>query len=155
LPMRMLQRGNEPWHTGSKSLLRESKGKSYEGGPRVPCIVRWLGVIPQRQISADMASSLDLFSTIVKAAGAELPSDRVYDGFDLMPHLKGAAKSPRELFYFFRGRWLEAVREGSWKFRYAPDINEHTQTTTPAVRQLFNLDHDPAELYNQVERHPD
>ena len=141
LPGRMLQKGVEPWHTGTKSLLRGSKGTSYEGGQRVPGIVRWPGVVRPRQSVMDMASTLDVFPTLAKAAGAGLPKDRVYDGFDLMPVLRGQGPSPRNTFHYFRGRTLEAIREGSWKYRFAKEGGE-------AKPELFNLDWDPAEQYN-------
>lgn len=144
LPPRMLQKGIEPWHTGSKGLLRGAKGETYDGGLRVPGIFRWPGVIPSEQVIMDMASTLDLFPTLARAAGASMPSDRVYDGFDLMPLLSGAGKPPRNEFFYCRGRALEAVREGQWKLRY-----------TRQAQELFNLDEDPAERYNLYDRHPE
>jgi arylsulfatase A-like enzyme len=140
LPERMLQKGNQPWHTGTKNLLRGAKGATYEGGPRVPGIVRWPGTIAPGQVNMNLASTLDLFPTIAKAAGAELPSDRVYDGFDILPGLEGRGEWPRKAFYYFAGKSLHGVREGSWKLRHA-DASE-----------LFNLDIDPAEMYNVYEQ---
>ncbi len=145
LPQRMLQKGVEPWHTGTKNLLRGAKGTTYEGGQRVPGIVRWPGVVRPRQVAMDMASTLDLFPTFARAAGAEMPKDRVYDGFDLMPVLRGQGPSPRNTFHYFRGRTLEAIREGSWKYRFAKDGGE-------ARPELFNVDWDPAEQYNVYEQ---
>jgi len=149
LPPRMLQKGNQPWHTGTKNLLRGAKGTTWEGGQRVPCIVRWPGVIPGRQAPADMASTLDLFATLASAAGAALPSDRVYDSYDLMPFLKGEAPSPRREFFYFRGRTLEAVREGKWKFRHAREVRGEGQPGGDLRMELFDLDTDPAEQYDQ------
>ncbi|MCX6606098.1 MAG: sulfatase-like hydrolase/transferase, partial [Acidobacteria bacterium] len=80
LPARMLAEGVEPWHTGSKGLLRGSKGTSYEGGPRVPGIIRWPGTVRPGQVSQDLASTLDLLPTLLDAAQIPLPKDRVYDG---------------------------------------------------------------------------
>lgn len=156
LPPRMLQKGVEPWHTGTKGVLRGSKGTSYEGGFRVPGIVRYPGVIPARQTSAEMASTLDLFPTIVKAAGAAMPADRVYDGSDLMPLLRGEVKtSPRSTFYYCRGKVMEAVREGSWKYRFAAGDGLEGQPVKAASAELFHLDWDPAEHYNLAGRHGD
>ena len=150
LPKRMLQQGNEPWHTGSKGLLRGSKGTTYEGGPRVPGIMRWPGVIPARQISSDMASTMDILPTFVKAAGGTLPIDRVYDGYDLMQHLRGRARSPRKVNHYFLGNVLEGIREGAWKLRYAYPVRmeDDPPPKGPPVLELFNLDFDPAERYN-------
>ncbi len=147
LPPRMLQKGVEPWHTGTKGLLRGAKGTTYEGGQRVPCIMRWPGVIAPGRVSMDIASTLDVLPTLAKAAGADLPRDRVYDGFDLGPMLRGGSPSPRSEFFYFLGRELQAVREGSWKYRAASDQG------AAAAPELFHLDRDPAEQYNIYERH--
>ncbi|MBL8221093.1 MAG: sulfatase [Bryobacterales bacterium] len=142
LPDRMLAKGVEPWHTGSKGLLRGAKGTTWEGGQRVPCLVRWPGVIPPRQVSMDMASTLDLLPTLVKAAGGKVPDDRTYDGADLMAHWQGKAPSPRKEFFYFLGRQLQGLREGAWKCSLRPG----------ASPELFDLDVDPAELYNRYEQ---
>lgn len=142
LPPRMLAKGVEPWHTGSKGLLRGAKATTWEGGQRVPCLVRWPGVIPPRQVSMDMASTLDVLPTLVKAAGGAVPTDRVYDGSDLMPHWQGKAPSPRRQFFYFLGRQLQGLREGAWKCSLRPDEGP----------MLFDLDVDPAELYNRYEQ---
>ncbi len=154
LPARMLQKGNEPWHTGTKGLLRGAKGTTYEGGQRVPGIFRWPGVIPPRQTSADMASTLDVLPTIVKAAGAALPTDRVYDGSDLLPGLRSGSGFARKTFYYFRGATLEGVREESWKLRMAYPVQGEAdpQPAGPPIPELFNLDYDPAEQYNVWDR---
>jgi arylsulfatase A-like enzyme len=157
LPKRMLQKGVEPWHTGVKGLLRGAKGTTYEGGPRVPGIFRWPGVVAPRQTISDMASTLDVLPTIAAAAGAKLPTDRVYDGFDLMGVLRGQAKSPRTTYHYYRGAVLEAIREGSWKFRYARQpVSEDEAKAAEAIPprpELYNLDYDPAEQYDVYERH--
>lgn len=101
LPSRMLQEGNERWHSGSSGLLRGAKATTYEGGPRVPCIVRWPIHIPAGQVHEDMASALDIFSTVIETAGGELPQDRVIDGLNMLPFLRGEASSPREEFFYF------------------------------------------------------
>ncbi len=153
LPPRMLQKGVEPWHTGTKGMLRGAKGTTYEGGLRVPFVARWPGVIPAGRVSADMASTLDLFPTLVRAAGGSLPADRVYDGFDLLPFLQGRTSSPRQSFFYFLGRNLQACREGSWKCRLARmDAEGKPREGAP---ELFHLDRDPAEDYNVFDRHKD
>ncbi len=155
LPARMLQQGNERWHAGSKGLLRGHKGNTYEGGLRVPGIVRWPGRIPPGQISEDIAATMDLYTTIVQAAGADLPADRTLDGKDLMPFLAGKAPSPRQEFYYFRGSNLEAVREGKWKLRLSRSMRDDLEKDDPLTPELFDLDFDPAEQYNLADREPD
>ncbi len=155
LPARMLQKGVEPWHTGTKGLLRGAKGATYEGGPRVPCIARWLGRIPSGQVNHDLASTLDFFPTLTRYASAELPKDRVYDGFDLSPALEGKGPSPRPDFYYFLGRSLEGVREGGWKYRFSGNGGDGSERRAKPEPELFHLDRDPAERYNLCDRHPD
>ncbi len=138
LPGRMLQKGNEPWHTGSKSMFRGAKGTTWEGGIRVPGIVRYPGVVPPGQVNADAVSTLDLLPTFAALAGAKVPADRKYDGFDLMPLLTGKAKqSPRNTFYYFSADVLDGVRDGAWKLRIEGGKPE-----------LYHLDNDPAEMYD-------
>ena len=137
LPKRMLQQGNEWWPSGSPGPLRGAKGGSYEGGFRVPGIARWPGRIPRGRTLRELACGLDWFPTIAKAAGLKLPGDgRVYDGFDLMPMLSAGAASPRQEFFYFRGRVLEGVR------------------LTDAPPELYHLERDVAERFNQAEREP-
>jgi len=145
LPPRMFANGVESWHTGSKGMLRGAKGSSWEGGFRVPGIARWPGVIPAGQVSADMASTLDLLPTFATASGAKMPSDRKYDGSDLLPFLKGSAVSPRKDFFYYVGDKIHGVREGHWKLR-APEGGK---------AELFHLDRDPAEMYDVLERYPE
>ena len=145
LPPRMLAQGVEPWHTGSKSLFRGAKGTTYEGGHRVPFLARWPGTIPGGRISSEMVSTLDFFPTFSAAAAAKVPTDRVYDGYNLLPTLKGQATSPRDNYKYFLGADLQAIRQGPWKYRQAGK--------NPP--ELFHLDFDPAEQYNVHDRNPD
>jgi arylsulfatase A len=144
LPPRMLAAGVEPWHTGSKSLFRGAKGTTYEGGHRVPFLARWPGTIPAGRTSSEMVSTLDFFPTLSAAAGAAMPTDRSFDGYNLLPLLKGQAVSPRNSYHYFLGARLEAYREGPWKYRQAGT----------AAPELYHLDFDPAEQYNVIERNP-
>lgn len=145
LPSRMLAEGVEPWHTGSKGLLRGSKGTSYEGGPRVPGIVRWPGTVRPGQVSQDLASTLDLLPTILDAAQIPLPKDRVYDGKSLLPHLRDGQPSPRQEYFYHLGKVLEGVRQGPWKYRQGKQ----------SPPELFHVDRDPAERYNVAPQNPD
>jgi len=145
LPERMLQKGVEPWHAGSTGLLRGAKATTYEGGFRVPGIVRWPGKIPTNQISSEIANTMDLFATIVEVAGAELPTDRKIDGNNILPFLMGEVKSPTQKLYYFSGKKAEAIRDGDWKLRV---------TEIDGV-QLFNLKNNPGENYNVAGNHPE
>src|SRR4029079_4633821 len=84
---------NGPWlsygdHAGSAGPLREGKGTSWEGGTRVPCLMRWPGHIPAGTVSDDMAMTIDLLPTIAKLVGADLPKNKI-DGLDVWPILSG------------------------------------------------------------------
>ena len=84
--------------------LRSGKGYAYEGGIRVPFLARWPGTIPAGKISHVPVCSIDIFPTVVEAAGGKLPDDRAIDGLSLMPHLKsgGTTKLNRnELLWHF------------------------------------------------------
>ncbi len=155
LPNRMLAGGVERWHAGFKNLLRGSKGQTYEGGLRVPCIVRWPNQVKADRRTAETACTMDLFATIAHLAGAELPSDRVIDGKNIFPLLQGEKESPREEFFYFRGKNLEAVRRGPWKLRMSRSHRLDLDKGDPLTPELFNLDIDPAEQYNFAEREPE
>jgi arylsulfatase A-like enzyme len=155
LPNRMLQEGNERWHSGSPGPLRGWKGNTYEGGMRVPGIAWWPGRIPANQVSADMASTLDVFPTALTLAGVDAPTDRVIDGENLMPFLEGRASSPVDEFFYGRSAWVEGVREGPWKLRLARHARPGLPEGEPVPPELFHLDRDPREQYNVADREPE
>ncbi len=139
----------EPWHSGSAGPLRGYKGTTFEGGFRVPFIARWPGRIPAGRVSADMLSSLDVFPTLLDAAGVAPPDN--LDGTSALSFLTTrAVSSPRSVFYYYLGDRIEGVREGPWKLRIAP-APEGAQGE-PA---LYHLDEDPEEKYNRAAAYPD
>lgn len=165
---------NGPWlvfgdHGGSAGNLREGKITTFEGGHRVPAIVSWPGQIPSGVVSDKMATSLDLFPTIAGLAGAELPENRIIDGYDIWPILSGDenAESPYKdnPFYFYLDDNLEAVRLGPWKLHVAHEylgVGEAGQggevgeyEVGEIERSLFNLENDPGETKNLVVDHPE
>ena len=143
LPARMLQARNEPWHAGSPGLLRGAKGTTWEGGIRVPAIVKWPGVIPPGRVSAGIAAAMDLHVTLVRAAGGTPAPDT--DGHDLRRFLAGEAPSPTERFFYVNNGRVEGVREGPWKLR----------RTGEGGSQLFHLELDPSERYDRAAHEPD
>jgi len=125
--------------------LRRGKGFPYEGGLRVPLIVRWPGVVRAGRIIEDVpALGTDLVPTLAAAAGVALPQDRPYDGIDLLPLLRGGeAPPPRPLVWHFPHYWwgtrltpYSVLREGRWKLVH--------QYATGAV-ELYDLAEDPSE----------
>lgn len=117
---------NGPWlvkgaHGGSALPLRSGKGTCFEGGMREPCVMRWPGVIPPGSVCTEMATTMDLLPTIAKIAGTEAPTDRIIDGKDIGPLLRGEpdARTPHQAFFYYKGNGLEAVRSGDWKLMFA------------------------------------
>ena len=117
---------NGPWltygnHAGSAKPLREGKGTTWEGGTRVPCIMRWPGKIPAGTDTGDMLMTIDLFPTIAKLIDAELP-DHTIDGLDVWPIIsrQPGAKNPHAAYWFYyEVNQLQAVTsgDGRWKLQ--------------------------------------
>ena len=108
---------NGPWFGGSSGGLRGMKAQAFEGGLRVPLLARMPKTIPAGLVSDAPAAIIDLFPTVLKAAGVDVPTDRPIDGRDLRPLLTtpGAA-TPHEFILAFNARGQAAtVREGRWK----------------------------------------
>jgi len=95
--------------------LRGGKAQMFEGGLRVPCIVRFPGRIPPGTVCTEFLTSLEVFPTVLKLAGLEPPAGVVLDGFDMMPVLEGQAKSPRREMFWQR-RADRAARVDDWKW---------------------------------------
>ncbi|MAG94119.1 MAG: hypothetical protein CMJ48_10255 [Planctomycetaceae bacterium] len=107
---------NGPWYGGSTGGLRGMKGKTWEGGLRVPMIARMPGVIPAGLVNDAPAASIDVFPTVCRLAGVSIPSDRTIDGRDILPLLKDAkAKSPHDGVFGMQGAFLASVRSGKWR----------------------------------------
>jgi arylsulfatase A-like enzyme len=148
MPPRMLEGGVKRWHAGSPGLLRGAKGTTYEGGLRVPAVVRWPDQIPGGRISAEPVSIIDFLPTFANAAGGAVPDDRPIDGYNLLPFLRGETdQSPRDRFFYYQSHQLEAVRDRTWKLRI-----EQNPSGKP---ELYNLDLDPRERHNRAEEFPD
>ena len=148
---RSFQETQTLWDVGWAGLLRGTKGTTWEGGVRVPGILRWPDGIPAGRVSADIVSELDLFPTFVRLAGGRIPSDRPMDGFDLAPLLTGQGASPRHELFYFLGANPEAVRQDAWKLRVAP---LPARTGEAPVATLYDLDRDPGERFDVAKDHP-
>lgn len=105
---------------GSAYPLRDSKLTTWEGGCRVPFIVRWPGRIPVGTVSGEAAGMVDLFPTLVGLAGGQRPTDRTLDGINLWPLWSNEPgwQSPRMSYALFEQNGsLGAVIKGDWKLR--------------------------------------
>ena len=139
LPERMLQHGVKPWHSGSAGLLRGSKATTYEGGFRVPAIIRWPNQIQKGQTTDEIVTTMDLFSTLVDISGSTLPNVKI-DGMSFYSLLKGEHDESTKIFFYLYGTIVQAVRKGKWKLRY----------TKLTGTELYNLETDPSEQYNMA-----
>ncbi len=131
--------------------LRGAKGTLWEGGTRVPCCIRWPGVIEPGTVIDDPAVARDLLPTFVAAAGGTVDPEWQLDGIDLGPHLRGEVGTLPERHLFWRhlgSTGPVAVRRGAWKL-YVPDRGDG------GAPQLFDLGRDPAEVEDLARAHPD
>ena len=156
---------NGPWlqfkhHGGSAGPLRDGKGTTFEGGQRVPCLIRGPGV-PSGTICNQLASTIDLLPTIAKLSGSKLPKTHKIDGMDISGLFTGKlAASPRNEFMHYTSRGdLEGIRQGDWKLlikkpRQQRNNNQANQTKPPQI-MLFNLAIDLGETTNLAEKQPD
>lgn len=152
---------NGPWFEGSPGPFRNRKGSAWEGGLRVPFIAKWPGVIPPGIVSNEPAMNIDVFPTLVKLAGGQLPDDRDIDGKDIMPMLIGAAESPHDVLYLFDNDRIAGVRSGEWKlvvetrYRAAIPSFDNPQSYYGPNGLLFNVKRDPSETYSFTREYPE
>ncbi|MHB1178280.1 MAG: sulfatase/phosphatase domain-containing protein, partial [Daejeonella sp.] len=146
--------------------LHGGKGSSWEGGFRVPFIVRWPKVIPANTVCRETATMMDLLPTLAPLAGAKVPSDRKIDGHNILPLLtKKKARSPYKFFYYygFNGD-LAAIRQGKWKLHLLEPsekragkqpVKEALLDTRPSapLPWLYDLSSDIGETKNVAKEH--
>jgi arylsulfatase A-like enzyme len=100
---------------GDNAPLRGGKSQMFEGGLRVPCIVRWPGVVRPGTVCDEFLTAMDILPTLCMAAGAQPPRGVILDGFDIAAVLAGKAKSPRREMFWER-QADRAARVGNWKW---------------------------------------
>lgn len=132
---------------GSNGPLRGAKASTWEGGQRVPCIVRWPRKIEAGRVSTEVVTAMDLLPTLASLCGATVPDDRTIDGRDISAvWFDRYALSPHEAFYYYWMNDLEAVRVGPWKLHFAKRGKE--------VNELYNLSTDIGETIDVSADHP-
>jgi arylsulfatase A-like enzyme len=153
--LRPRHNGEVAW--GSSGPLREGKGSTYEGGLRVPCIVRWPGQVPAGRVSDAIFASLDFLPTFGTLAGYQPPQDRVIDGVDQSELLLGKSEAgARTVYHFFCQNELQAVRKGPWKL-HLPDhkvFYGYVKDRGSGGLELYNLKDDLGETKNLAREHP-
>ncbi|QDT62579.1 Arylsulfatase [Stieleria bergensis] len=143
---------------GSAGPLNGGKGSTLEGGVRVPFVACWPGKIPAGRENDEAITGMDLLPTVSKLAGGKVPSDRVIDGKDIWPLLAGQpdATSPHQAIYYLRGRGVQAIRVGNWKYRTATEKPaQKKQSKKVAIETLHDLSQDLGEQTNLLDQHPD
>lgn len=133
---------------GSNAPLRGTKRTTWEGGMRVPCIMRWPGYIEAGQTCGEIVSSMDFYATFANLTGISVPDDRIIDSLDISSLLLEKNKrSPRDTFFYYYKNDLEAVRHDEWKLH----IRKHGEKTI----ELYNLKEDISETKNIYNEHPE
>ena len=160
---------NGPWiekqigdHAGHADPLRGSKMKSWDGGPRVPCIMRWPGKIPAGKVSDAIITTMDFMPTFASLAGATLPEDRMIDGKNILPLMTGQTdQSPHDVYYYYCYTHLHGVRDAQWKLvlprQAKPAFMGWWARMIDEVKevQLFDLKNDISETTNVAQQHPE
>lgn len=123
--------------------LRGGKGQIFEGGLRVPCIIRWPGRVPAGKTSDAFLTSLEILPTLLKSCQVKPPQDIILDGFDLLPVLQGETPSTRNTMFWQRRHDI-GVRVGDWKW-----VNSSRGSG------LFNLKTDIGEQQDLSATHPE
>ena len=129
------------------SPLFHHKATVWEGGIRVPCLMRWPGTLPQGKVTSQMAITMDLHATFLAAAGVTTAPPKPLDGINLLPLLTGESKPVERTFYWRidrSNRKQRAIRQGPWKY-----INDGN-----SMDLLFNLDSDISERTDLGYQHP-
>jgi len=164
---------NGPWlnfgdHAGSTGGLREGKGTSFEGGQRVPCVMKWPAKIPAGKICNKLSSTIDFLPTFADILDVETPEKKI-DGVSILPLMEGDLDAnPREIFYYYyHYNALEAVRKNEWKLVF-PHPHRTYEGLLPgsggvngptgqdhAELALYNLIRDKAERYDVKDLYPE
>jgi arylsulfatase A-like enzyme len=144
---------------GDSGPLREGKGSDYEGGVRVPCLIRWPGKVAEGKESDAIFATLDILPTFASLAGVDAPKDRIIDGVDQTDLLLGKSKTGnRKTYFYFSGK--HGVREGKWKLLYENRWPKSHNLTYPKDKgankvELYDIENDLGETTNLADKHPE
>ena len=150
---------NGPWgwanvDGGSSGLLKGNKGSVYEGGYRVPAIAWMPGTIKKGTVSTALASTLDLYPTLIAMTGNEISNQEKLDGLNIKNTFVNNEPVRHDIHYY-RQDTLIGIRHKEWKM-YIKDPNPwNDDLTEKDMPVLFNIEHDPSEKYNVTSKHSD
>ena len=165
---------NGPWlsygdHAGSSGIYREGKGTAWEGGQRVPCIVKYPDKISAGTVIDEPLMGIDWLPTFASLTDSKLSSNKI-DGKNIWPLLTSETnKSPHEaLYFYYKQNELHAVRSGDWKLYFprsyrslngrpggVDGIPVKYDQNVVSENELYNLKSDPKELNNVLNDYPD
>ena len=165
---------NGPWlsygtHSGSAHPLKEGKGTNWEGGTRVPCIMKYPGVISQGRISDTYFMTIDILPSMAAMIDAELPNHKI-DGHNLLSMITGQTdENPYDTYaFYYHQNHLESVYSDGWKLilphQYRSLNGRPTTADGLPIRyeqnklenpELYHLDYDMKELHNVIDQYPE
>jgi arylsulfatase A len=154
----LLKAGHNPSH-----IYRGHKADLYEGGHRVPFLVRWPGRVQAGRVSDQLVGQFDFMATFAELLGTPLPADAGEDSVSFLPALMGTDDGPIRTHLISQSiNGSFAIRDGHWKLAFcpgsggwsAPRPGRDNQDGLPAF-QLYDLSSDPGETTNLVEKHPE
>ena len=157
---------NGPWlqfkhHGGSAGPLREGKGTTFEGGQRVPCLIRGPG-IPAGTVCDELTGTIDVLPTIAALTNQPLPKQNKIDGVDVSKLWMGKTEqSPRNEFVHYTSQGnLEGLRQDNWKLLVKKPRQRRNQKNAAAANakpqiMLFDLSKDLGEQNNLANEHPE
>jgi arylsulfatase A-like enzyme len=129
--------------------MRGGKSNFFEGGIRVPCIIKWPAKISGNQVIDNFLSSLEIFPTILAITGIDKPDDLILDGFNMMPVLTGADENLERREMYWEAREKMAARVGNWKlvdnvdakgfYDLSIDISEENDLTDSLPEKLAEM----------------
>jgi len=154
--------GSNGRNGGSNAPLSGHKGQTMEGGMRIPMVARWPGVIPAGAQCDELSTTMDLLPTFLGfVEGAPFRSQRTIDGKDIGVLFRGedGAKTPHEVFYYYRRHQLQAVRSGAWKYhlpleRSFPAWDRYDKQGPGRGGKLVNLVRDQKEEHDVSDDNP-
>lgn len=144
------------WPYGGTTPFRGEKMSTYEGGVRVPMMVRWSGHIPAGEVLNGIQGHQDLFTTLSAAAGVKdvaadmMKQKKQYiDGINNLDYWSGKAKESHRnsILYYYEDK-LTAVRIGQWKFHFSTKDDYYANVVPLTVPKIYNLRADPLESYD-------
>ena len=148
--------GSKGINGGSNEPLRGGKATPWEGGMRLPCIMRWPAAIQPGRVSHEIFSSLDFLPTLLSACGIQSPDGLEIDGLDFSAYFRGEADhGPREEFFYYFMEQLCAVRKGRWKLHVRRPSWGAPADPANTVCELYDLEVDPGETTDVAASHPD